>query len=148
MHSNLLYRGFLAAIFLTSLWYTGIAAYRYYTFSSLTAQTHPLSMQWTVHEVAEDDFYLEAAYSFNVDNKSFNGKTAWPRLFYRNKWAAEKDAPHMEKQHQIIWFNPHNPNHSSLQKSFPIKECISAVFLWGLFLYFLWLGYYVTKFKT
>lgn len=148
MHNNLLYRAFLIGVLLTALWYTGTALYHYYTFSTLTAQTRPISMEWTIHEVAEDEFYLEASYSFLANQTTFQGKTSWPRIFYRNRWAAQQDEKFMEKQHQIVWFNANNPNHSSLQKNFPYKECISAAFLWGLFLYFLWLGFYVTKFKT
>lgn len=148
MHSNLLFRAFLICVFLITIWYTITAIYRYHNYSSLSGQTRPLSMQFSVKEVAEDEFYLEASYTFQANGRSFTGKSDWPRMPYLNRWAAEKDEPYIEKTHQTVWFDPQNPKNSSLQNNFPFKECISAIFLWGLFLYFVWLGFYVTKFKT
>lgn len=147
MHSNLFYRAFLLMIFLVALWYTVIAAYRYHSYFKLTDQVRVNSIEWDVKEVADDEFYLEARYTFVVKDRSFSGKTSWPTEFYRNRWAAEKDQPYFTKQYRVVWYDQNNPDHSSLQKKFPFKECISAIFLWALLLYFLWLGYYVTKFK-
>lgn len=148
MHSNVIYRAFLLAASFVTLWYSGNAFYKYYNYSRLTAQTTLSSSNWHIHEVAEDEFYLEANYTFSNNQKIYAGQTSWPREFYRNQWAAEKDIPYFQKHRNIVWFNPANPHHSSLQKSFPLKECISAALLWGLLLYFIWIGFYVNKFKT
>ncbi|MBA3815852.1 MAG: DUF3592 domain-containing protein [Parachlamydiaceae bacterium] len=147
MHKNTIYRAFLLAVILVTLWYSGIAIYRYYNYGRLTAQASLTSSEWQIQEVAEDEFYLEATYKFSVRQQVYAGRTSWPREFYRNRWAAEKDIPYVQKHHSVVWYQPSNPTHSSLQKKFPLKECLSAIVLWGLLLYFTWLGFYITRFK-
>lgn len=147
MHSNPLYRAFLLVVILATLWYSGIALYRYHNFSRLSTQTPLISSEWHIREVSEDKFFLEALYTFSTGKEIVEGNTSWPRDFYRSSWAAEKDIPYYQKHHYIVWYDLSNPHHSSLQKSFPLKECVSAILLWGLLLYFIWLGFYVTKFK-
>lgn len=148
MHSNWLYRGFLLGVLIAALWYSGLAGYRYYNYSRLTSSVRPASINWQIKEKAEDEFIFEASYTFNIKGRTYIGSTSWPKQFYRNRQAAEQDRSGFAKQYQFIWFNPNNPEHSSLQIKLPIKECVSAVILWGLFLYFVWLGFYVAKFKA
>ncbi len=147
MHSNLLYRGLLLTVFLAALWYSGLAGYRYYNYAHLTAQTRPANIDWQVREQADDDFVMEAFYSFNAGGKTFTGATSWPQEFYRNRQAAEQDKKYFAKQYLQVWYDPSRPTHSTLQKRIPFKECIIAAILWGLFLYFAWLGFYVSKFR-
>lgn len=148
MHNNAIYRAFLLTIMLVTFWYSGVAVYRYYNYARLTAQTQLTSSVWKVHEVAEDEFYLEAFYTFSTGQKTYEGSTSWPGEFYRNSWGAEKDIPYFQKHRRVVWFSPSNPHHSSLQKKFPLKESVSAILLWGLLFYFIWIGFYVSKFKV
>ncbi len=148
MHSNALYRAFLLAVLLITFWYTGVAIYRYYHYTQLKSRVHLTSSEWKVHEKAEDEFYLETHYAFTDGLKQYEGEASWPQEFYRNSWAAEKDIPYFKNKYAMVWYNPHNPHISSLQKRFPLKEALSAIVLWGLLVYFLWLGFYVTKFKN
>jgi len=146
MHKNLLWQAFLAVVFLITLWYTGTAAYRYYFYSRLTERAPLVSIQWNVKEKASDQYIIEASYRFSLGNESYFGTTTWPNDTFRNSWAAEMAIKQEYSQKPWkIWFDPSNPNHSSLQKRFPFKESISAGFLWILFFYFFWLGFYVAK---
>jgi hypothetical protein len=148
MHKNLLWQAFLVVVLITTLVYSGIAAYRYFNYSRLTAFAQASTLKWNIQELTDEEFIIEGDYTFGVNNKTYRGKTSWPREPYRNDYAAEKAIEEFSSQNWKIWYDPSNPDHSSLQKKFPLKESISAAFLWALFLYFLWLGYYVNKFKT
>lgn len=148
MHKNTLWQGFLVIVFLVTLWYSAIAGYRYYNYSILSRHSPIDSIQWEVLEISEENYILKASYTFQVNSTKYSGVTSWPKESYRNTFAAYQALKEFAALPRNVWYNPHNPANSSLQKSFPLKECISALVLWGILLYFLWLGFYVSKFKV
>jgi hypothetical protein len=148
MHKNFLWQAFLLVIIAISLWYTISAIYLYDSYAHLKILTTTSSIQWEAEEHAEDRFILKANYIFVYKGKFYHGSTSLEDTAYRNLWAAEKTIKELTNSNLKVWFDPENPNHSSLQKKFPLKESIYAAFLWGLILYFLWLGFYVARFKN
>lgn len=146
MHKNWIWRAFLSVVFVVTLWYTGDAWYRYYAYSHLNAKTTADAVDWTIEKHSEDAYSLTASYRFTIGKTSYSGRTSFAKN-YRNRWAAEQAVAEYSSSPWDVWYGKENPNHSSLQKSFPVKECVSAVVLWALLLYFLWLGFYVSKFK-
>ena len=148
MHKNFLWQAFLLVIFCATLWYSAVALYSYYSYSQLKTQIAVSSIQWEVEEKSEDNYLIKALYQFKYRNNPYSGSTTLSDIPYRNQWAAQQAIKEYSKKNWKTWFDPQNPNHSSLQKNFPLKECISAIFLWGLTIYFLWLGFYVAKFKS
>ena len=148
MHKNLIWQAFLLVILAASLWYSAIAVYKYYNYSHLEAKTAVSSIDWEIEEQSEEKYLIKGNYSFEFKGHSFSGTSDMTDMNYWNRWAAEQGVKEHSQKKWNVWFDPHDPHHSSLQKNFPIKECITAVFLWGLLLYFLWLGFYVARFKT
>lgn len=147
MSKGYIWAAFLIVVGAIALWYSAVAGYRYYSYARLTAQTRPLAMDWRVVAVSDEQYIPEASYTFQVGGELFSGQTAWHDQTYRNQWGAEESLPEFSKQWRQVWYDSGNPHHSSLQKKFPFKECISAGILWALWLYFVWLGYYVSRFK-
>lgn len=148
MHKNFLFQSFLLILFAITLWYTGKATYRYHTYSKLTAQVVPTQVDWSIEEISTDDYILVANYTYNISGTDYKGSTAFSKEPYRNPYAAEQYKKERVMQSWVVWYDPSTPHHSSLQKEFPLKECLTAIFMWGLLLYFLWISFYVTKFKT
>lgn len=149
MHKNLFWQGFLAVVLLTTLGYSAVAVYRYYQYVRLTAETPTISaMQWDVEQKADDEFIIGVQYVFKVGQQEFKGETKWPKERFLNRYAAEEGIKEFSARKWRVWYDSSDPHHSSLEKNFPFKECLSALFLWGLFFYFLWLGFYVAKFKS
>lgn len=148
MHKNFIWQAFLLIIFLTTLWYTVVAGFRYYAYVRLTQQTALEDIEWHIEEVSEEDYVLTANYKFKIDSQSFSGSTSWTKMPYRNRYSADRAKEERAAQEWRVWFDPSSPEHSSLQKDFPLKESVSATFLWGLLLYFLWLGFYVARFRA
>lgn len=146
MHKNIFWQFFLFIVGACTVWYSVVAWHAYYRYSHLTAYTVPSAMSWEVEEKSEEHYLLKAFYRFNFQGKSFTGTSVLTDEAYRNLWGAQKALPEYAAKEWRVWFDSHNPDYSSLQKKFPIKECLSAIFLWGLLLYFLWLGFYVAKF--
>lgn len=145
MHKNPIWLTFLVIIALIVAWYVGVAFYRMYDFYTLQATAPATITQWSAKEIATDEFAPYAKYSFVVHEKHFEGETALKYPIFRNSWAVEQSIPQLESKKWTAWYSPSNPNHSSIQKKFPTKECVSAALLFGLLLYFVWLGFYVAK---
>ena len=145
MHQNRFWLAFLTVLTLIVLWYCGVAIYRTYEYIRLTAQTNAEVYEWAPKEISGDVFAAHAYYTFDVKGTQYKGEDVLPSPLYRNTWAIEQEIPKLSKEKRIVWFDPTNPLHSSLQKRFPLKECVSAIVLLGLLLYFVGLGFYVAR---
>lgn len=148
MHNNFIWRAFLTLAFLVAVWFTIVAIYRYHNYSSLQAQTLASEIQGQIIEESSESYTLTATYRYEVGHQIFTGTSLWNDTNYRNQWAAEQDLKEFSARKWKVWYDPHHPEYSSLQKKFPLKECISSIVLWGLLLYFLGLGFYVGKLKN
>ena len=148
MHKNIFWQAFLVVIFVITVWYTVAALYSYYFYSHLSIEKNALAIEWKVEKKSDDIYFLNAFYRFDFEGKVYFGNRVLTEEPYRNTWAAQEAIKEFTDRQWKVWFDPQNPARSSLQKTFPFKECLSAVFLWGLLFYFLWLGFYVAKFKT
>ena len=147
MHKNPAWLAFLATTTLIVLWFSGTSCYRLYHYNQLSAQTHSSSIEWTMEKKASDRYFLKASYHYQINGKNQLGETLFNRTIYRNPWAATQAISTFEKTPWIIWYSPKNISYSSLNHAFPMKSLISTAILWGLLLYFTWLGYRVQKYQ-
>lgn len=145
MHRNPYWIVFLTIIGLIVLAYTGYTFFNIYEYSSLTQKTAPQSIQWSINKLDDDNFVLFANYAFNWDGKNYTGKVIRDE-HYLNAWATREALEGLNKGAYTVWFDPANPQNSTLFKSFPLKQSIYAAVLWLLFFYFLWLGYSVKRY--
>lgn len=143
MHKNRFWLGFLCVAIVASLWYTGLAAYLLYDYSQLEKITQATVTQWEVIELKSDKYALQGTYYFTDHGKIFSASSMLKEPVFLNRYAAENEIPKLVKQRWSVWYNAANPNHSTLQKKFPLKECASAVMMITLALYLTFLGFYV-----
>ena len=129
------------------MWITIKAIYLAYLYSSLNASTSIQEIKWTVEQLHEDRFVLKADYTFTVKDQQFSGETLFTNDVFWNPWTAQDALKVYDQKDWTVWYSGGNPQYSSLQKNFPLKECISAGVLWILMLYFFGLGYYVATRK-
>lgn len=148
MHKNKLWLFLLAVVGVSALWYSFIAGYRYYNFSRLDTQIAPTNITWNVIEHSSSSYTLIAKYQFIVGNKTFYGSTDLTNDTFLNLPTAESSINKTALLPWKVWYDKDDPHHSSLQKDFPFKEYVYAMILWGIFLYFIWLGFYIGGFKT
>lgn len=145
MHQNRIWKFFLLALALVVLWFSGSTTYKMFNYLRLNSQAPAEQMEWSVVEASEDRFLLQASYIFHVDEKVYHGNSVLVPPFFRNEWAAKQDLPTFAARQWQVWYFSWDPGFSSLQKNFPIKECISTLLLWGILIYFVRIGYYVAK---
>jgi hypothetical protein len=143
MHSNRYWLILLTCLAAAVCWKSGEALYRLFSYYRLTAHTQGRVTGWSVVPLSEEFYLLQAHYRFRVGEKEFEGDNRFQDDPYLNAWSAEKDIKKKELTEVQVWYSSRNPLISTLQKKFPLKECLSASALWILFLYFIWLGYYV-----
>lgn len=136
---------FLFFLALVSTYFSVMSLILMYQYIRLDSQIIPHSIHWSSHAFNEEHYVLKANYSFILNDKEYANEALLLKPWYRNQWAAEQDIPIQMKKKWNIWFSVSNPESSSLQKSFPIKECVSSILLWGIFVYFVLLGFYMEK---
>lgn len=131
---------------LVALWFSLTALYRVYVYARLNSSAPATVVAWSVEELSSDHYALHAKYTFSVQGHLYEGETTLDEeKGYRNSWAAEKAIPEHAAMTWTAWYSPSNPKYSSLQKTFPLKECLSSLVLWGILIYFIGLKYYVMR---
>ena len=142
MKPHLYWLIFLGAISCSVILYTGHTFYLVWRHYSLNEQTLTKSMEWDVVSNSDDDFVPRVMYSYEVDQKLYQGQEFW-NTHYLNDWAAKESINRLNKKPLVVWYDFDHPKISSLQKKFPYKESFYTVFLWMLGFYFYFLGLYV-----
>lgn len=145
MHQNPYWSFFLIFIGLIVIGYTGFTLMKVYQHARLSEHTNPLSIKWSVNKLAEDNFVLQANYEFEWKEKTYTGKRL-NEEHYLNAWATRDELDKMNRDSFQIWFDPDNPQNSTLYKYFPVKYSIYALILWLLFFYFIWLGHSMKRY--
>jgi hypothetical protein len=143
MHKNPFFIVLLAALCAAGLWFFGKAAWALYDYNSYTSSVQAKTIDWNIKIVSEEQFIPYARYTYVVNGTEHTGEGSLKNTVYRNEWAAGKAVEELAKKGWTIWYDPDYPNYSSLQKIFPLKECIYAGTVALLIIYFLGLGFYV-----
>lgn len=128
------------------LWFSSTAGKEIYNYYTLSETTNVKEIHWFVERVSFDDYKVGAEYSYLVKNNLFEGKTLFKDKKFRNPLSADDELKVKANQEFLVFYDPTNLYHSSLQKSFPTKECVSITVLFLLLLYFIGLGIYAKKY--
>lgn len=147
MHANRYWWLFLVCIASVVCWKSGVALYRLYGYYRLTAHAEASLSDWSVVKLAEDSYVLKTRYRFQSGQRVFSADYLYYDSPYLNAWGAEKAIGKAPSKGEV-WYSARNPLVSTLQKNYPLKECLSAAALWALLLYFIWLGYYVASYGS
>jgi hypothetical protein len=142
MHRNPYWLLFLTLIGLATAGYTVHTLVKIRHFQRLDLRRPLQSVSWSVSPLSDEDFVITADYNYLLNETIYNGHATWDE-HYLNPGAAEEKILKLSGRSQWVWIDSRNPENSALQKQFPIKQCISALFLWALFAYFLYMGSYV-----
>lgn len=136
----------LSLLTIVNIWFAGIALHQLYIYIRLNANTSTSDIQWSVKEISDERYLINGKYTFLVQNDTQTGETTLTSPYFLNQWAAEQGIIENAKHSPWkVWYSSYNPEYSSLQKNFPIKECLSSLLLFGVLLYFFGLKHYVEK---
>lgn len=144
MHKNPFWLGLICCMTLITLWYLGNASLQFFRYTRLQESAQATEIRWSVKEMSSEEFIPFAHYLFKTkDGEMYEGEGGLNDSRYRNAWAVEEDLSSFAKKRWKVWYNPSYPHQSALQKNFPLKECLSAIALLILWIYFVGLGFYV-----
>ena len=143
MHKNPYWLLFLGIIGAGVLCYSSMTFKDLYQYQRLDTSIIPSIFKAELKELSEDEAGVLIVYQFSVGAAHYEGSEVVAIL--PNTPAAEQELTKFEKQDWRVWYDSAAPSYSALKKKFPLKESISSLILWGIFLYFVCLGYYVTK---
>ncbi len=143
MHKNPYWLAFLGVVALATAWYGYSAIRSVQDYLALSLQTAAFATNWSYEEVSSDTYQPRVIYHYRADGKVFSGEALLSHPKSRNLASAEEMVQRLAEEQWTVWHDPYHPARSSLQKSLPIQECLSAITLLGVFTYLLWLGYSV-----
>jgi hypothetical protein len=142
MHRNTIWLGLLAVISLCTLWYSATALMALQKYTALSAETRTVDSHWSYIENS-GSFFPFVMYVYEVGDKRFQHSQTLRYPMVRNESAAQEMVRELSSKRHTIWYDPQRPSLSVAEKNLPIKECLSALTLLGIFGYFIWLGYSV-----
>ncbi len=147
MHKNPLWLLLLFIIAIATIWYGGRTIAHVVHYAHLKAHTLPESIDWSFHIINDDEYIPVAHYTYRVGIDEYHGVGSYKGVYARNQWGADLLLKELQSKEVIIWYNPKNPEHSALEKAYPLKELMYTVALCGLLIYFIGLGLYVGRHK-
>lgn len=125
-----LLKGFSLVICLVALIYTLFTLHKVYSWFTYSASTTPTSVALSVKQFSDEEFRIHARYQFLGETH----EETWETPTFKNSFAAEHEIKTLSPT--TVWYNPRDLSHSTLQKSFPLKQCIYSALLWAIGGYF------------
>ncbi len=145
MNKKQLWITFLAGFALIAFWFSLQSGYQIYRWMTQSAKSSPTSINWKIEKKAEGRFILIADYTFSLNGKEINGRTAFPSMAYKNIQTAEYFLSKQMKTPVTIRYSSSQPKNSTINRFFPLKSCIYTAIVWSILFYFIWLGYYTAR---
>jgi hypothetical protein len=130
----------LTAVFLTT---TLLDLWNYFR---LKEKTIAKIEKWKVVEKGSK-FAIQAYYSFETQGhtyprtypRAYQGKTTFSKPYHLNRQSAEKQIKIYTMKQWPVWYQESHPEHSSIDRIFPMKKCLYSLIVLAVFLYFVYL---------
>jgi hypothetical protein len=132
----------------TALWLFGKASYQLISYALLNERTPAHIEQLEIEQVGSSRFAIAASFTYEVEGKSYFGKTVFSHAYYLNYPTAEKALKNWKEKNWETWYSSYTHSYSSLQKIFPFKSCIHALLGIGVLVYFYFLRGYLQRIET
>ncbi|MBI5273810.1 MAG: hypothetical protein HY860_02010 [Chlamydiales bacterium] len=97
------------------------------------------TVHWKVVETSPSRYQIEAAYSFNFNQKQYESRFLFKDRDYGNAYLAEEAIKIWQQRPPAIWINKQNPSLSMMNREFPFRDLIRAGLALAVFCYFIWL---------
>jgi hypothetical protein len=144
MHRNGVWLSLLLGVIVLASWFSFKAGYDVFKYAQLSEYAPIKIRRLKIVEQKHQKFVIIVFYSFEFQGRLYEGSGSFGSP-YLNLWSAEKAAERVAEDLSVVWFNPKNPDYSTPDKKIPWKTTLSASVLLLMSIYFLWLGFYVTK---
>lgn len=92
--------------------------------------------EWSVIELGSSKFNVQATYSYEVNKNLYKGTTQFKRPIFLNRYAAEAEIKEWSGFDWSVWYDPHHPQESHLQRIFPFKDFFYSLVCLAVLVYF------------
>lgn len=99
-------------------------------------QYAPVTVAFSALKINDEEYLVEADYSFDYEEKKYNGIEILQGVKYKNPFYAVEALPSLSKEYKRVWFDKKNPENSSLENHFPLKRVLYSLTLLALLIYF------------
>lgn len=144
MHKNAYYIGLLVILTAFVLWWTYDALSLIFRYYNLSASTTVVITEMNTIKKSDDDYRLEIEYIYIAGEASYKKSQILPAS-HLNPFAVQKTIDELKNKNLPLYFNPHDPNQASLERVFPLKQCLYAIIMISILCYFIGLGYCIKK---
>jgi hypothetical protein len=147
MYKNISWLSLLCVVGLVAFWFSAKAGYQIYHYCALNNKVKVQVTDFSVEQI-KDHYAVRVGYKFVVENRKYRRKEVLRRHIYKSSWMAQSVIKDLKRQKAwLVWYNKSDIKHATFNKIFPMKVFLYGVVILGLFLYFLILGRYVSRFK-
>jgi hypothetical protein len=129
-----------------ALWFLGNAVTGIWNYAFLKGKASAEVSQWQVRELSSSRFVLEANYEYTVNGVGYKGHTVFQTPQFLNRFSAENYIAGLHAKRWKAWYIESNPSYSSMEREFPKKSCLQALLTIGVFAYFYFSRYKISKF--
>lgn len=133
---------FLSIITLCTIGYSCYTLWLYWGYQRLDRELPFEKIEWSVYPESEETNLFKASYHYRFNDTSYSGEYLFKKPVFINILGATHALTDFSKKVTTTWISSENPQISSLEKAFPLKECVYSVTLWAILLYFLLLPVY------
>lgn len=123
----------------TTAYYGVVALIQLQRHRSLDSRTPVEEISWTIDQRSSNRYWLVADYRYSVGDVGYSG-SATDHRHQLNRWTAQRRQQELQGKPWQIWYASKTPKESALFRSFPLKECATALVLLVLLVYFVILG--------
>lgn len=140
-----IWKGLLLFLGVITLWFSWGTGKSLVEYSRLSHQTDAFIIDWKPLKISDENFTIEAKYTFILAEAQFFGKYTFDKQQFPNLWGVESTIKSLSSKKWKVWYNPSNFEQTSLQKFFPFKDCFYTFILASLLIYFFFLGRYISN---
>jgi|GEM_PF-6619661 len=116
------------------LWYAVSTILMTYPLIKMRSETPAEHILWKVVKQTEDRYQVQADYQF----LNYTGTTVFPETYW-NAYVADEHLQANQAKSWIVHYNETHPEQNTLDYSFPQKQILYMVILWGCVLWMQWI---------
>jgi len=140
------YRWAIAGVSLIALFFSCRFALAWGAYLLLSAQTEGVVREWKIFDQGARSA-VRAQYHFLVDGRDYTGGYTFAESYW-NEGVAVAALSDLVKASKNVFYRPGNPEHSALERIFPLGLLIKSLICWAVLFYFVLLNKKLLRSKS
>ena len=105
-------------------WFSFFFVKDVYGYVRVNQRTSATISEWSIKENSESEYLLCALYNYDYKGVKYSSSTVFRQPLFLNRPTAERAIVTLRTKPWTAWFDPSNPERSTLQRYFPFQEGI------------------------